>query len=329
MDPRLFIVLGGMAGAAALQGGLGEANAVRRMNDFRYSPDPRVMKVVAGAHRSTMADLVWLRALPDMSRPFKDRAFKKRWLAAATEAVTDLEPSFGTVYAFGAAHLTLNDRNPDAAIKLLTKGIEKNPDSAGLHVALAMVYYEFKKDRQKTIELLDKASTMPDIDSISLAMLAAMKVDAHDDFVAIAYWARTLEQAPNAKARAVCEYELWRTKRLIANRASRDFQAAHDKAPPKSADDVRDPKLIDPKVFDIVLTDLVFDAKGVATYPNFIELERRVRLFQAVDYVAAFREGEGRAPTEEEFFRNFGDLPDPPTGKTWKYADGTLSLSDK
>jgi hypothetical protein len=196
-------------------------------------------------------------------------------------------------------------------------------------VALAMVYYEFKKDKAKTIELLDKASTMPDIDSISLAMLAAMKVDAHDDFVAIAYWAQTLESAPNAKTRTVCEYELWRTKRLIANRASRDYQAAHDKTPPKTADDVRDPKLMDPKVFDLVLTDLVYDGKGVASYARFDELERKVRIFQAEDWVAAFREGEDRAPTEEEFFRNFGDLPDAPDGKKWKYADGALSLVAK
>jgi tetratricopeptide (TPR) repeat protein len=329
MDPRIFVVIAGIGGAAALQDGLGEANAVRRMNDFRYSPDPRVMRVVAGAHRSTTADLVWLRALPDMSRQFKDRALKKRWLAAATEAVTDLEPSFGTVYSYGAAHLTLIDRNPDAAIKLLSKGIEKNPDSAGLHVALAMVYYEFKKDKAKTIELLDKASTMPDIDSLSLAMLASMKVDAHDDFVAIAYWAQALECAPNAKTRTICEHDLWFTKRLIANRASREYQAAHDKTPPKTADDVRDPKLMDPKVFDIVLPDLVFDAKGVANYARLVELERTLRISQADDFVAAFREGEGRAPTEEEFLRQFGDLPDPPEGKKWKFADGTLSLADK
>ncbi len=328
MDPRIYLVVAAVGGAAALQGPVGETNADRRANDFRYTPDPRVMKVVAGAHASTFADLMWLRALPDMARPFNDLALKKRWLAAATESVTDLEPSFGTVYSYGAAHLTLIDRNPDAAIKLLEKGIARNPDSAGLTVALAMVYFEFKKDRAKTIELLDKASTMPGIDSLSLGMLASMKVDSHDDFMSLAVWAKQLDEAPNKKVRTVCECELWRTKRMIAGRAARAFQAEHHR-PPTSPDELRAAKYMDPKVFDVVLPDLVFDAKGLAGYARFDELERQVRIYQAEDYVAAVRQGEGRAPTQEEFRRNFGELPALPAGKTWKYADGKLSIVEQ
>lgn len=326
MDPRLLIVVGGIAGAAALQGPIGETNAVRRANDFRYTPDPNVMAVVAGAHKSTLADLLWLRALPDMSRPFNDRALKKRWLKGATEVVTDLEPSFGTAYTYGAAHLNIVDRNPDAAIELLSKGIERNPDAAGLYVQLAMVYFEYKKDNAKTIELLEKASTMPGIDSLSIAMLAAMKVDAHDDFVAIAYWAKALEDAPNAKARSICEYELARTKSLIAGRAARDYAKAHDGRPPKTADDVRDEKLMSRTVFDVVLEGLQFDATGRAHYDKLTELERTVRIRQADDVTAAFVEGEGRLPTEAEFKNSFGELPEPPKGQKWKYADGKLSL---
>ena len=333
MDPRLLIVVGGIAGAAALQGPIGETNADRRANDFRYTPDPAVMLVVAGAHKSTLADLLWLRALPDMSRPFNDRALKKRWLKGATDVVTDLEPSFGTAYAFGAAHLNIVDRNPDAAIELLAKGIERNPDSAGLYVQLAMVYFEYKKDRRKTIELLEKASTMPGIDSLSLAMLASMKVDAHDDLMAIACWAKALEDAPGAKARTICEFELWRTKALIANRAHRDFAKAHPERlkdgeydPPLTAADVRDPTLMSESVFDIVLDGLEYDAKGGARYEKLTDLERSVRISQAADYVAAFVEGEGRIPTEAEFNHLFGALPTPPKGQRWNYSNGKLSL---
>jgi hypothetical protein len=329
MDPRLLIVLGGIAGAAALQGPIGESNAARRANDFRYTPDPRVMRVVAGAHASTFADLLWLRALPDMARPFNDRALKKRWIAGATEVITDLEPSFFTVYAFGSAHLNIVDKNPEEAIRLLTKGIEKNPDSAGLYVALAMVHYEFSKDKAagkaKAIELLEKASTMPGVDSLSMAMLASLKVDARDDFTALAVWARNLEQAPNQRARVVCEYELWRTKKLIADRAIREFKTKNGRAP-ASPEEIRDPALIDSKSIDVVLHELTFGPDGLAHYTKLVELDRAKILYQAVDVVAAFREGEGRLPTEEEFLRSFGKLPDPGAGKKWLYADGKLSL---
>lgn len=325
MDPRLLLVLGGVAGAAALQAPLGEANAARRANDFRYTPDPRVMRVVAGAHRSTFADMLWLRALPDMARPFNDRALKKRWIAGATEVITDLEPSFFTVYAFGSAHLNIVDKNPEEAIKLLTKGIERNPDSAGLHVALAMVHYEFRRDKAKAIELLEKASTMPGIDSLSLAMLASLKVDERDDFTALAVWARNLEQAPNRRARIVCEYEIWRTKKLIADRAIREFKAKRGRAPATPAE-LRDLGLIDAKAVDLVLDGLEIDAEGYAHYPRLVELDREKVVLQAVDVIAAFEGGEGRLPTEEEFLRSFGKLPDPGPGKKWVYASGKLSL---
>ncbi len=327
MDPRTFVVLAGIAGAAALQGHIGARNAERRTNDFRYTPDPRVMRLVAGGDRSAFADALWLSALPDMAQPFRDRALKKRWIAGATEVITDLEPSFFRVYDWGSAYLYLVDRNPDEAIKLLEKGIGKNPDSAGLHVALAMVHYEFKKDKAKAVELLEKASTMPGIDSLSLAMLASLKVDEHDDFTALAVWARNLDQAPNQRARNVCEYELWRTKKLIADRAIREFKTKNGSAP-SSPDQIRDPALIDPKSIDVVLEGLTFGPDGLAHYAKLVELDRAKILYQAVDVIAAFREGEGRLPTEAEFLRSFGKLPAPGAGKKWLFADGKLSLVD-
>jgi tetratricopeptide (TPR) repeat protein len=326
MSSRILLVaVVAIAGAALLQGRVGAENAARRANDFRYTPDPRVMRVLAGGDRSACADVMWLSALPDMARPFEDKALKKRWIAAATDVITDLEPTFGTVYGFGAAHLNLVDRNPDAAIALLTKGIENNPDSAGLHVALAMVHYEFKKDKAKAIDLLEKASVMPGIDSLSLAMLASLRVDEHDDFTALAVWAKQLDAAHNAKVRTICEYELWRTKALIANRATREFTTAHGR-PPANAEELRDPKLISPQALDLVLQGLTFDANGRPHYERLAELDREQVILKAENYVAGLSSNLGRLPTAEEFFRSFGELPDPGTGRKWEYADGRLEL---
>jgi hypothetical protein len=327
MDPRLVLIVAGLAGAAALQGPLGEANARRRENDFRYTPDARIVKLVAGGDRSVVADAMWLQAMPDFARPFSDRKLKKRWLAGVTDVVVDLEPSFGTVYRYGAAYLTLVDKDADAAVRLLEKGVANNPDSAGMLVELAMVHHMFRHDRVKTMEALEKAATKPDIDNLSLAMLAAMKVDERDDLVAIGYWAKTYDEAPNAKVRAIAEHDLWFTKKHIADRALRDFEKEH-KRKATSVEEIRDPKLMDPKVFDLVFDGLELDANGRATYAKLADLERALRIVQTENYVASFLEGEGRLPTEKEFFDNFGALPPPPTGKKWRFADGKLSLVD-
>jgi tetratricopeptide (TPR) repeat protein len=322
----LLVAVAGIAGAAALQGRVGAENAARRATDFRYTPDPEVMRVLAGGDRSACADMLWLSALPDMARPFEDKALKKRWIAAATDVITDLEPTFGTVYGYGAAHLNLVDRNPDEAIALLTKGIENNPDSAGLHVALAMVWYEFKKDTAKAIEHLEKASELPGIDSLSLAMLASMRVNGRDDFTALAVWAKQLDVAHNAKVRTICEYELWRTKALIAGRAAREFTAAHGR-PPANAEELRDPTLISATALDVVLEGLTFDAKGRPQYERLLELDREQVIVKAENYVAGRVSESGRLPTAVEFFAGFGELPAPGPGRKWEYADGKLSLA--
>lgn len=325
IDLRFLLVLAGAAGAASLQGRLGESNAERRANDFRYTPDPRVIRVVAGAHRSTVADVLWLRTLPDMARPFNDREMKKRWIGGATDVITDLEPTFGTVYSFGAAHLNIVDKNPEAAIALLQKGIAMNPDSAGLYIALAMVYFEYKHDRDKTMEYLDVASRLPGVDTLSLAMLAAMRVEGRDDLVALYYWSKALEDAPNRKIRVFTEYDLWRTKGLIAGRASREFKELHGRSP-ASPEELRDPKLMDPRVFDLVLGGLALDAEGRPHYARMDEVELERLVYLAEDYVAGFREGEGRIPNAAEFATGFGALPPAPPGQKWVYAQGKLSL---
>ena len=65
----LLVAVAGIAGAALLQGRVGAENAARRANDFRYTPDPKMVRVLAGGDRSAFADALWLSDLPDMSRP--------------------------------------------------------------------------------------------------------------------------------------------------------------------------------------------------------------------------------------------------------------------
>ena len=330
MDPRALVVVAAIAGAALLQGRVGEANAERRANDFRYTPDPSVMKVVAGAHRSTMADLLWLRALPDMARPLADKAMKRRWITGAAEAITDLEPTFGTVYWYAAAHLVLDreDRNVAAAIALLEKGVRHNPESAGMHVKLTMEYFEHRKDRDKAIEHLEIASKLPGCDSLTLAMLASLKVKDHADLVAIAVWADALEGTPPGRSRAVVEYELWRTKRLIAERAAKEFEARH-RAPPGKPSDLAEPGLVDPVALPMVLDGLQIDAKGLPRYERLDELDRQCRILRSDEECSRFRDENSRWPSEDEWKAFTGPLPAPPAGRRWRYADGKLTLASE
>lgn len=330
MDARALLVAAGVALAAWLQGPAGENNAERRRNDFRYTPDPRLVRVVAGAQRSSVADALWLRALPDMSREFADPALKARWIDGVIGVVTDLEPQFWTVYDFGQSYLTHLDRratgSADRAIALLEKGIRANPDAAGLYVRLAMVHWKEKKDRAKTVELLRRASQLPGIDDLSLRMLASLEAEGREDLFAIRPWAEIME-SPNAELRRVGELNLERVKRQIATRAVREFREKEGRLP-AHLDELRGRDLIEPTAIEVVLQGLVLSPEGRITSARLDELEYGEIVQGAERWARSFRDETGRWPGLEDAVGRGLNLPPPPRGRQWRYEGGKLWMVD-
>jgi hypothetical protein len=328
MDLRPLLALAAFGAVAWMQGPAGEHNAQRRRNDFRWSPDPALVKVAAGAHKSTVADTLWLRALPDMSKEFADPALKSRWMDATFESVTDLEPSFMRVYEFGQAYLTYLDRrakgSADRAIALLEKGVRANPESAGLRVYLAMVWYMEKRDRAKTIEVLDAASNLPGFDSLSMSMLSGLRLKAREDVWALRHW-QDLMQQPNAEIRSIAELNLWRTKAGIASRAIRDFTKKAGRAP-TSPQEIADPEFIEADAIPTVLEGLEILAGGVPRYAALTEFEIREICRQVGSWSRNFRDERGRWPTLDDLREAEWGLPTAPQGAEWKLSQGTLTL---
>lgn len=319
----MFLVAG-LALAMGLQGPAGEATAQRRRSDFRHTPDPELVKVLAGAHRSTTADLFWLQTLPDLAREFADAEAKARWVDHSIDAITDLEPSFMTVYDFGQAYLSILDRSVpgsvDRAIALLEKGIRNNPRESGLYVRLALIHWMEKKDRRKTIELLDRAQDLPGFDSLSASMLARMKADDRDDLVALGMWEKPLrEGSPEIRRKAELLY--WRIKGEIARRAARDFEKRHGRRP-RTPEEIAVPELVQAEVVPVILEGLRIDENGLPRYERSQELEMQELLLGIEESARRFRDDTGRWPRLEEL----GLLPAPPPGQRWALADGKASL---
>jgi hypothetical protein len=327
MDLRPFVVVAGVAAAAWLQGPAGENNAQRRRTDFRYTPDPRVIRVAAGAHRSTTADLIWLRTLPDMSREFSDVEHKARWIDNALTSITDLEPTFGTVYDFGQAYLTLLDKriggNAERAIALLEKGVRAMPGSAGLRVRLAMIWYLERKDREKTVEILLEASKLADFDTLSASMLSALLAGKREDIVALGNWAELMESG-SPEVKRIAERNLWATKAEIARRAAREFEQKNGRRP-AAPDDIANATYVQAEVVPLVREGLEIDSGGVPRYPRGQELELEANAQQATVWCRTFRDERGRWPTVEEI-HDILRLPRAPAGRKWQVVDGVVSL---
>lgn len=330
---KLGIIAAGLTGVVLLQPSLGEGNAHRRRNDFRYTPDPTVAKIVAGAHRSTVADLVWLRAMPDLAREFDDLELKKRWLNGVFEVVTELEPTFMTVYFYGSSYLTLLDMNAEDAVALLERGIRLNPEHTPLLVELGMVHWKDRNDREQALVHLRQAAERPDCDGLTLLMLSSIDAQGGSHLAALIPWMQGMERYKDKPVyRDANELYLQRRKRQIVFLALREFEETNGR-PATSLDELRwneetGTGFIEKGAGDAVLEGITLGADGSLDHPRYDELNRESAKRDAKDWCHRFLADYGRFPTLEELIeKKQVGLPKLPDGKRWT-LDGNELLID-
>jgi hypothetical protein len=299
-----------LAGAVSLRGPLGEANAGRRLPGTGYVPKPRLAKLLSFGHRSTAADLLWLSAIGDLSRDFGDPQRKLRWLDTVFDAIGTLEPSFSTVYSFGATFFTIIAPDYDRAVELLERGVARNPGDIKLAIELAMAYYMNRNDREAAKRVLARIVQDPRCDSITIGFYTSMLVDEREDFAALAQW-QAWREHPNDVVRDMAELQQERAKRRIALRALDEFRLAQGR-PARTRDELRGHGLMAPEVVDVVLDALWIDVACRPVFLRLEELERRHQLRGAKRWVLLFRNEKGRMPTVDELYDHHVLAPPPP-----------------
>ncbi len=292
--PAWVVAALALGGAVVLQGPLGDSNALRRRNDFRYTPDTDVVRVLSFGHRSTAADTLWLRALPDFSREFSDLDQKRRWLSGVLDIAVELDPTFLTAYTFGATYLSLIDRRSEEAVALLERGARKfdeieqadgrtYPAGTRVRVELAMAYWMLRRDRDATIRELQIAAQRPDCDELTRGMLVGLMIGDRDDLLALNYAAANTEHSdPLVRDRARLEYE--RTKLRIARRVANDFEAREGRRAKDLAELALGQALGD-TVATLVADGLEVDAEGRVVSARFDELNWAESI-RALEYAA-------------------------------------------
>jgi len=302
-----------VAGAVALRAPLAEANAGRRLPGTAFVPRAGMARLLSLGHRSTMADLLWLSAIGDLSRDFSDPQRKRAWLEAVFAAIPKLEPTFSTVYSFGATYLTMIDKDPDRAIALLEQGVAENPDDLRLAVELAMTWYTSRQDRGQTLAVLQRVVSDPRCDAVTMGFYSSLLIDSREDYAALAQWVGWLDHS-NELVRETAELQLERAKRRIAIRAMDDYATRLGRKP-RVPDDLRLAGLMAPEVVETVLAGLRIDVAGRPRFARCDELEQKNALRAASRWVVQFRSENGRNPTLDELLRNpWVRLPPPPRG---------------
>jgi hypothetical protein len=87
-----------------------------------YTPDRRLMKVIACGHGPLLADLVWVQSTSYIIHEFKTGKIHIEHLYALFDVMTELDPDFIDAYVMGSSFLSSVADEPESALQLLEKG---------------------------------------------------------------------------------------------------------------------------------------------------------------------------------------------------------------
>ena len=128
----------------------------RSTEEMLYLPSGSVLKTLSLGHHGLLADIYWMRAVQYYGgkRLKNERRFDL--LEPLLNITTTLDPQLIHAYRFGSIFLSeklpVGAEQPQRAVLLLQKGIERNPDQWQLYRDLGFVYYWYLQDYKKAAE---------------------------------------------------------------------------------------------------------------------------------------------------------------------------------
>jgi len=163
----LFIVLAGLASLYPLQRYIDSSKPPGAVNEETlYFTSGKTLKRMSIGMSSLTADIYWIRTVQYFGRKVVDaggigadtRKIDMKLLAPLLDIVVTLDPHEISPYRFGA--IFLPDHDPQAAIDLLQRGIDANPDQWRLYQDLGFIYWHTGQ-YQQAAEIYERGSANP------------------------------------------------------------------------------------------------------------------------------------------------------------------------
>ncbi len=167
-----------------------------------YLPSGKYLKPATFGYQLLVADFIYLWSI----QYYGDPGFHPRmeYLRHTYDLITELDPKFIEAYQTGALFMFYEGRNPQAGLKLLDTGLERNPSKWILPADAGFYCMMNLRNRELSARYFEKAAAIPGAPSLTKRMAAGIHFRMGDKRLACQLWEEVYrtEQDPSIRQTA-------------------------------------------------------------------------------------------------------------------------------
>lgn len=191
-----------------------------------FVPAPAMMKSGATGYDNMLADSLWLTLLQYYGERYFMKSTEMVNLDAMFNLITDLDPKFWFSYWLGAWALGDN-KQADAALRLLDKGERLNPDHLHYPYLQGFIRFLFLGDYGGAAACFERAATKPiaewdDQKRFARSLAARMYQKQGKDTLALQIW-ENIAKSPDRATADIAKRNVARIKEEIAGKRQKSF----------------------------------------------------------------------------------------------------------
>ena len=204
-----------VAGMTLVASLVGAGASVRRLDQLRagatieealYVPSPKILQRMSLGYNGLLADIYWTRAVQYFGGHHHVLSKQYKLLEPLLDIATTLDPHLTVAYEFGATFLAQKPPegagDPDAAVRLVERGVRENPSAWRLYYNLGFIHYFERHDYAAAANAFERGSRVPGALPWMKVMAAQMSERAGDPQTARFLWSSLYQTTENDDIRA-------------------------------------------------------------------------------------------------------------------------------
>src|SRR2546428_4356914 len=196
---RSLMTLGALAClllAVTVQGRIEGERRSGSVHPLLYLPSGKHLTVMALVFDGLVADVLYLWSIQYYGNyDIRDRYdYLER---IYDQVITELDPHYLDPYLIGALIMTTEARQPEMALRLLDKGVERNPDQWIIPFEAGFLCYDDVHGYRRAAGYFEKALRIPGVHPLARRLYAEMYNRAGDKRTSLPEWSEVYQTSPD------------------------------------------------------------------------------------------------------------------------------------